>query len=60
MDIGSLITRHATYRPAHTAVVFEGERLSYAAFNEGVNRLANGLLAVWLFAAAAADLLVLR
>jgi acyl-CoA synthetase (AMP-forming)/AMP-acid ligase II len=45
VDIGTLITRHAAYRPAHTAVVFEGERLSYAAFNEGVNRLANGLLA---------------
>ncbi|MDH3920832.1 MAG: AMP-binding protein, partial [Rhodospirillales bacterium] len=44
MDIGTLITRHATYRPAHTAVVFEGERLSYEAFNGRVNRLANGLL----------------
>jgi acyl-CoA synthetase (AMP-forming)/AMP-acid ligase II len=44
MDIGSLIFRHATYRPDHTAVVFEGERLSYAVFNEHVNRLANGLL----------------
>jgi acyl-CoA synthetase (AMP-forming)/AMP-acid ligase II len=45
MDIGSLITRHARYRPAHTAVVFEGARLSYAAFDARVNRLANGLLA---------------
>jgi len=44
VDIGPLITRHATYRPAHTAVVFEGERLSYEAFNGRVNRLANGLL----------------
>ncbi len=45
MDIGSLITRHARYRPGHTAVVFEGARLSYAAFNGRVNRLANALLA---------------
>ncbi len=45
MNIGSLITRHGTYRPDHTAVVFEGERLSYGAFNEDVNRLANALLA---------------
>jgi len=45
MNIGTLITRHARYRPDHTAVVFGGERLSYAAFNERVNRLANALLA---------------
>ena len=44
VNIGTLITRHATYRPDHTAVVFEGERLNYAAFNGRVNRLANGLL----------------
>ncbi len=44
MNIGSLITRHAQYRPHHTAVVFEDQRISYREFNERVNRLANVLL----------------
>ncbi len=44
MNIGSLITRHAKFRPDHIAVVFEGERISYADFNKQVNRLANALL----------------
>jgi acyl-CoA synthetase (AMP-forming)/AMP-acid ligase II len=48
MNIGSLITRHARYRPEHLAVVFEGERLSWAALNARSNRLANALLAAGL------------
>lgn len=44
MNIGSLLTRHARYRPNHTAVVFKDHRLSFAEFNRSVNRLANALL----------------
>ncbi len=44
MNIGSLLARHARYRPNHTAIVFEQERLSYQEFNARVNRLANALI----------------
>ncbi len=44
MNIGSLLPRHARYRPNHTAIVFGGRRLSFSEFNGGVNRLANALL----------------
>ena len=44
MNIGSLFTRHAKYRPNHLAVVFENQRLTYREFNQGINRLANALL----------------
>ncbi len=44
MNIGSLITHHALYRPQKTAVVFEDQRLTYSEFNLRVNRLANALL----------------
>ena len=45
MNIGSILSRQARYRPNHVALVFDEERLSYQAFNARVNRLANGLLA---------------
>ena len=45
MNIGSLITRHARYRPQHPAFAFEDHRLDYRAFNAEVNRLSNALLA---------------
>ncbi len=45
MDIGSLLPRHARYRPDHLAVVFGEHRLTYRQFNARVNRLANALLA---------------
>jgi acyl-CoA synthetase (AMP-forming)/AMP-acid ligase II len=45
MHIGSLLTRHARYRPDHLALVFEAERLTFREFNGRVNRLANALLA---------------
>jgi len=48
MDLGTLISRHAAYRPDHTAVVFGGQRLNYRAFNARVNRLANALIAAGL------------
>ncbi len=44
MDIGSLITRHARFRPEHVAVDFEGQLISYAQFNGQVNQLSNALL----------------
>jgi len=44
MNIGSLLARHAQYRPQHPAVVFEDRRLTSLEFNQRVNRLANALL----------------
>ena len=44
--LGSLVTRHARYRPHHTAVVVPGERevrLDWRDFNAYVNRWANAL-----------------
>ncbi len=44
MNIGSLLGRHARFRPGHTAVVCEQKRFSFVAFNRRVNRLAHALL----------------
>lgn len=44
MNIGSLITRHAQFRPDHIAVVFEGQRITYRDFNRQVNQLSNALI----------------
>lgn len=44
MNIGSLLPRHARYRPDHTAIVFKDQRLTFHQFNLRVNRLANALL----------------
>ena len=44
MNIGTILTRHARYRPDHPAIVFEDHRLSYREFNRRVNRRANTLL----------------
>lgn len=44
MNIGSLLPRHARYRPNHTAIVFNDQRLTFNEFNRRVNRLANALL----------------
>ncbi len=41
--LGILLPRHARYRPDHTAVIYEDQRLSFAQFNRRVNRLANAL-----------------
>src|SRR6185503_20086699 len=43
MNIGSLLPRHAQYRPNHTALVFEGRRLTFLELNRRVNQLANAL-----------------
>jgi len=44
MNIGSILTRQARYRPNHLAVVFEENRLNYHTFNARVNQVANALL----------------
>jgi len=44
MNIGSIMTRQAQYRPDHTGVIFGNERLDYKSFNGRVNQLANALI----------------
>lgn len=44
MNIGSLLPRHARYRPDHTAIVFKDQRLTFRQFNQRVNRFANALI----------------
>ena len=46
MNIGSLFTWHARYRPNHLSVVFQDKRLTHREFNLNINRLANALLAL--------------
>lgn len=46
MNIGSLFSRHARYRPNHLAVVFGDRRLTWADFNRSINRLAHAFLAM--------------
>lgn len=48
MPLDTLLSRHARYRPGHTAVVFEGERVSFAELDRRVDRIANALLALGL------------
>nr|VFJ98426.1 MAG: Acyl-CoA synthetase (AMP-forming)/AMP-acid ligase II [Candidatus Kentron sp. H]VFJ98530.1 MAG: Acyl-CoA synthetase (AMP-forming)/AMP-acid ligase II [Candidatus Kentron sp. H]VFK03497.1 MAG: Acyl-CoA synthetase (AMP-forming)/AMP-acid ligase II [Candidatus Kentron sp. H] len=44
ITIGNLLSRHARYRPGHTALVFKDRRLDFATLDRNVNRLANALL----------------
>lgn len=46
LNIGMILTRHAQYRPNHTAVVFKEQRLNYLQLNQEVNRISNALLNV--------------
>ena len=46
MNIGTLFSRHARYRPNHTALVFEDKRLTHLQLNKEINRLANALQAL--------------
>lgn len=48
VNIGTLLPRHATYRPHHTAVIFKDQHLTYRQLNGRVNRIANALLALGL------------
>ena len=43
MELSSLLTHHARFRPHATAVVFGTKRLDYREFNARVNRLAHVL-----------------
>ncbi|MCP3388259.1 long-chain fatty acid--CoA ligase [Bradyrhizobium sp. CCGB12] len=43
MDLCSLIDRNAAFAPDKTAIAFEGERLSYAAFAARIERTASAL-----------------
>ncbi|WIW44600.1 long-chain fatty acid--CoA ligase [Bradyrhizobium sp. 62B] len=43
MDLCSLIDRNAAFSPGKTAIAFEGERLSYAAFAARIERTATAL-----------------
>jgi fatty-acyl-CoA synthase len=43
VDLCSLIDRNAAFSPGKTAIVFEGERLSYAAFAARIERTATAL-----------------
>lgn len=43
MDLCSLIDRNAAFAPDKTAIAFEGERLSYAAFADRIERTATAL-----------------
>ena len=46
MNIGTLFSRHARYRPNHLAFVFEDQRLTWSELNRSINRLANALSAL--------------
>lgn len=46
MNIGSLFTWHARYRPNHLALVFQEKRWTHLDFNKNINRLANAMLAL--------------
>ena len=48
MNIGSLLPRHAHYRPDHLAVICGAHRLTFSQLAERVNRLANALVALGL------------
>jgi non-ribosomal peptide synthetase component E (peptide arylation enzyme) len=43
LELATLIPRHARFRPDSTAVLFEGERLTYAQFGARVAQAANAL-----------------
>src|SRR6478736_4217668 len=43
VDLSSLIDRNAAFSPDKTAIAFEGERLSYAAFADRIERTATAL-----------------
>src|ERR1700730_12735250 len=45
MDLSGLIERNAAFTPGKPATVFEGETLSYAAFNARIERTASALKA---------------
>ena len=45
LTIDNWLTQHAKFRPHHVAFVFSDTRLTFAALNRSVNRMANALRA---------------
>lgn len=48
MNVGSLLPRHALYRPDRVAVICGSERLTFSELESRVNQLANGLISLGL------------
>jgi acyl-CoA synthetase (AMP-forming)/AMP-acid ligase II len=48
VPLDSLLSRHARYRPEHTAVVFEGERLTFRELDRRVDGVVSALTAIGL------------
>ncbi|GJM40996.1 MAG: 4-coumarate--CoA ligase [Ardenticatenaceae bacterium] len=48
VNIGTLLPRHATYRPQKTAVIFQNHTLTFSQLNGRVNRIANALVQLGL------------
>jgi acyl-CoA synthetase (AMP-forming)/AMP-acid ligase II len=48
MNLGLLLRRNALYRPDHTAIVCDGQRLTFNQLERRVNRLSNALLSLGL------------
>ena len=46
MNLGMLFTRHARYRPNHTAVVFGAQRPTHLQFNQNINKVAHVMLSL--------------
>jgi acyl-CoA synthetase (AMP-forming)/AMP-acid ligase II len=44
MNLGTIFSRHARYRPDHPAVIFANQSLTYRQHNQGINRVAHMLL----------------
>ena len=44
MNVGSIFSGHARYRPDHLAFVYEDQRLTWLELNKSINRLANALM----------------
>jgi acyl-CoA synthetase (AMP-forming)/AMP-acid ligase II len=44
MNLGTIFSRHARYRPDHTALVFDHQRLTYGPYNRNINRVAHVLM----------------
>ena len=44
MDISTLLSRHARYRPDKLALIIDDHRITYREYNRNVNRLANAML----------------
>ena len=48
MNLGTIFSRHARYRPDHPAIIFKDRTLTYSRLNRRINRLANSLLSIGL------------